>query len=72
MSRQPRFELLRTIAHDVERHLVLLTATPHSGDVLAFDRLLGLLDRHLGAALLMMRLCVCGSLAISSNAAART
>ena len=29
---------------DPQRHLVLLTATPHSGDEQAFDRLLGLLD----------------------------
>jgi superfamily II DNA or RNA helicase len=44
MSRQQRFDLLRTIAQNAERHLVLLTATPHSGDELAFDRLLSLLD----------------------------
>lgn len=44
LSRQQRFELLRTIAEDKERHLLLLTATPHSGDELAFDRLLSLLD----------------------------
>ena len=44
LSRQQRFQLLRTIAADPQRHLVLLTATPHSGDEQAFDRLLGLLD----------------------------
>jgi superfamily II DNA or RNA helicase len=43
-SRQQRFELLKRLAHDCERHLVLLTATPHSGDEAAFDRLLSLLD----------------------------
>lgn len=43
-SRQQRFELLRAIAQDKERHIVLLTATPHSGDEEAFDRLLSLLD----------------------------
>jgi superfamily II DNA or RNA helicase len=43
-SRQQRFELLRRLAEDRERHLILLTATPHSGDEAAFDRLLSLLD----------------------------
>ncbi len=44
LSRQQRFELLRTIAEDPLRHMVLLTATPHSGDEMAFERLLSLLD----------------------------
>jgi superfamily II DNA or RNA helicase len=43
-GRQQRFELLRRLSEDQERHLILLTATPHSGDEGAFDRLLGLLD----------------------------
>jgi superfamily II DNA or RNA helicase len=43
-SRQQRFELLKRLTHDRERHLVLLTATPHSGDEAAFERLLSLLD----------------------------
>ncbi len=43
-GRQQRFELLKRLAEDAERHLILLTATPHSGDEAAFDRLLGLLD----------------------------
>jgi superfamily II DNA or RNA helicase len=43
-SRQQRFELLKRLADDRERHLVLLTATPHSGDEAAFDRLLSLLN----------------------------
>jgi superfamily II DNA or RNA helicase len=43
-SRQQRFELLKRLSHDRERHVVLLTATPHSGDEAAFDRLLSLLD----------------------------
>ncbi|HLN25920.1 MAG TPA: DEAD/DEAH box helicase [Patescibacteria group bacterium] len=43
-GRQQRFDLLRRLAEDTERHMVLLTATPHSGDNEAFDRLLGLLD----------------------------
>jgi superfamily II DNA or RNA helicase len=44
-GRQQRFELLSSLAEDATRHMVLLTATPHSGDEQAFDRLLGLLDR---------------------------
>ncbi len=44
LSRSSGFELLKTIAEDKDRHLILLTATPHSGDELAFDRLLSLLD----------------------------
>jgi superfamily II DNA or RNA helicase len=43
-NRQQRFELLKRLASDRERHLILLTATPHSGDEAAFDRLLSLLD----------------------------
>jgi superfamily II DNA or RNA helicase len=44
-GRQQRFELLRRLAEDNGRHLVLLTATPHSGDEDAFNRLLSLLDK---------------------------
>lgn len=44
-GRHQRYELLRGLADDPERHMVLLTATPHSGDDAAFYRLLGLLDR---------------------------
>ncbi len=43
-GRQQRFDLLSSLAEDSSRHMVLLTATPHSGDEQAFDRLLGLLD----------------------------
>ena len=43
-SRQQRFELLKRLSADAERQLILLTATPHSGDEAAFDRLLSLLD----------------------------
>jgi superfamily II DNA or RNA helicase len=43
-GRQQRFELLKRLTEDQERHLILLTATPHSGDEGAFDRLLSLLD----------------------------
>jgi SNF2-related domain len=47
-GRQQRFELLRRLAADRDRHMLLLTATPHSGDEEAFDRLLGLLDESFG------------------------
>lgn len=43
-GRQQRHDLLRRLASDAERHLLLLTATPHHCDEAAFDRLLGLLD----------------------------
>ena len=42
-SRHLRRELLQGLAGSATRHLVLLTATPHSGDDAAFYRLLGLL-----------------------------
>lgn len=42
-----RFELLQRLAADVERHMLFLTATPHSGDVAAYDRLLGLVHPDL-------------------------
>lgn len=45
-NRQQRFELLKRLADDRDRHLILLTATPHSGDEAAFDRLLSLLDKE--------------------------
>ena len=47
--RQQRFELLRELASDVERHLVMLTATPHSGDQEAFYSLLALLKPEFAA-----------------------
>ncbi len=43
-GRQQRFELLKRLSDDPERHLILLTATPHSGDEGAFDRLLSLVN----------------------------
>lgn len=42
-GRQLRFELLQDIARNKARHLLLLTATPHSGDEEAFYNLLSLL-----------------------------
>ena len=43
-GRHQRHELLKGLVEDPARHLVLLTATPHSGDEPAFFRLLGLLQ----------------------------
>jgi superfamily II DNA or RNA helicase len=43
-GRHQRYELLRGLSEKTTRHLVLLTATPHSGDDAAFHNLLGLLD----------------------------
>ena len=42
-GKQLRFELLQRLAADESRHLILLTATPHSGDNDAFYNLLSLL-----------------------------
>ena len=42
-GRQQRYQLLKGLAEDANRHIVLLTATPHSGDDNAFYNLLGLL-----------------------------
>jgi superfamily II DNA or RNA helicase len=42
-GRHQRYELLKCLAASERRHLVLLTATPHSGDDASFYRLLGLL-----------------------------
>ena len=43
-ARTQRYDLLRAVAADPERHLVLVTATPHSGKEEGFRNLLGLLD----------------------------
>jgi superfamily II DNA or RNA helicase len=43
-----RYALLRKVADNRDRHLVLLTATPHSGDDTAWQSLIGLLDDRLG------------------------
>lgn len=45
-GRQQRFDLIRKIASRADRHLVLVTATPHSGNEQAFRSLLGLLDEE--------------------------
>jgi superfamily II DNA or RNA helicase len=46
-QRQQRHELLRRIAEDATRHLILVTATPHSGNEDAFRDLIGLLSPEL-------------------------
>lgn len=43
-GKQLRFELLQRLVQDEQRHLLMLTATPHSGDEVAFYNLLSLLD----------------------------
>ncbi len=43
-SRHLRYQLLLRLAGNTHRHMVFLTATPHSGDDEAFFNLLGLLD----------------------------
>lgn len=48
---QLRYNLLKALVDDSKlsgrtRHLVMLTATPHSGDSVAFGNLLGLLDKR--------------------------
>ncbi|MXZ83875.1 MAG: DEAD/DEAH box helicase [Synechococcus sp. SB0666_bin_14] len=43
-GKQQRFALLSGLARDPDRGMVLLTATPHSGDEAAFGRLLSLVD----------------------------
>lgn len=48
-GKQLRFELLQRLARDAQRHLILLTATPHSGDETAFYNLLSLLDTRFAA-----------------------
>ncbi|WP_290685180.1 MULTISPECIES: DEAD/DEAH box helicase [unclassified Haematobacter] len=43
-GRQQRFELLSGLAGNSDRRMILLTATPHSGDQEAFARLLSVVD----------------------------
>ncbi len=46
-GRQQRHQLLRDLVRRAERHLLLVTATPHSGNDAGFRSLLGLLDADL-------------------------
>ena len=45
-SRQMRYELLKGLAAKAAQHMILTTATPHSGNADAYDSLLGLLDER--------------------------
>jgi superfamily II DNA or RNA helicase len=48
-GRHQRYELLKGLVSERARHLVMLTATPHSGDEDAYFRLLGLLHPDFAA-----------------------
>jgi superfamily II DNA or RNA helicase len=48
-GRHQRYELLKGLVSERKRHLVMLTATPHSGDEDAYFRLLGLLHPDFAA-----------------------
>jgi len=47
-GRQLRYQLLQRLVADSERHLIMLTATPHSGDEAAFYNLISLLNPAFG------------------------
>lgn len=49
-GRTQRYELVRGLADNRDRHLILVTATPHSGNDAAFRNLIGLLDSDLKTA----------------------
>lgn len=44
IEQQQRYQLVKEISEDPNRHLILLTATPHSGKREAFASILGFLD----------------------------
>lgn len=48
-SRHQRYELVKALAAEPDRHVILVTATPHSGNEGAFRSLLGLLNPAFGA-----------------------
>lgn len=45
-TRQQRHQLIRKLAENPKQHLLLLTATPHSGKAVEFQSILGLLRPH--------------------------
>lgn len=47
-SRHQRYELIRELAADPQKHMVFVTATPHSGKEAAFRSLLGFLKPDFG------------------------
>ena len=54
-SAQLRYELLTRIARDKSRHMLLVTATPHSGKEESFRSLIGLLNPELSVAVYAIR-----------------
>jgi superfamily II DNA or RNA helicase len=48
-ARHQRYQLLKELSGDPDRHIVFTTATPHSGNAYAFDHLIELLDPALVA-----------------------
>lgn len=48
-GKHQRYDMLKKLSEDPERHLVLVTATPHSGKEETFRSLIGLLDPSLEA-----------------------
>ena len=64
-ARTQRYDLVRKLAEDATRHLLLVTATPHSGKDETFRNLIGLLDPALHAAQrdrLVVRRCRLGTI----------
>src|SRR6266568_8412254 len=53
-AQHQRHELVAQLARTPSRHLILTTATPHSGDEAAFASLIGLLDPNLEEAVLKL------------------
>lgn len=49
-GRTQRYRLMRDLAEDPDRHLILVTATPHSGNDAAFRNLIGLANPDLRTA----------------------
>jgi len=49
LASQQRHDLLQALVKDSARHLILVTATPHSGHAVAFQSLVSLLDPALAA-----------------------
>ena len=49
-GKQQRFDLLQGLTRNADRRIIMLTATPHSGDEEAFARLLSLVDEEFAVA----------------------
>lgn len=71
-SRMLRHELVRGLAKDASRHLILVTATPHSGKEEGFRNLLALLSPVLSPSTSNQSRVASGSPATSCSAAAPT